>query len=73
MAEERERLRADVRRLLPVLAVPFYGTSSQRSMDDKQKFPAVLYGSLLFSGLFYIVVGVGCSLLYNQRGRAMGC
>ena len=54
-------------------AVPFYGTSSQRSMDDKQKFPAVLYGSLLFSGLFYIVVGVGCSLLYNQRGRAMGC
>lgn len=48
-------------------AVPFYGTSSQRSMDDKQKFPAVLYGSLLFSGLFYIVVGVGCSLLYNQR------
>ena len=48
-------------------AVPFYGTSSPRSMDDKQKFPAVLYGSLLFSGLFYIVVGVGCSLLYNQR------
>ena len=48
-------------------AVPFYGTSSQRSMDDKEKFPAVLYGSLLFSGFFYIIVGVGCSLLYNQR------
>lgn len=47
-------------------AVPFYGTSSQRSMDDKSKFPAVLYGSLLFSGFFYIIVGVGCSLLYNQ-------
>lgn len=46
-------------------AVPFYGTSSQRSMDDKSKFPAVLYGSLLFSGFFYIIVGVGCSLLYN--------
>ncbi|KNB43526.1 hypothetical protein JH06_2642 [Blastocystis sp. subtype 4] len=51
-------------------AVPFYGTSSQRSMDDKEKFPAVLYGSLLFSGFFYIIVGVGCSLLYNQQGIA---
>lgn len=47
-------------------AVPFYGTSSQRAMDDKSKFGGVLYGSLLFSGFFYIVVGVGCSLLYNQ-------
>ena len=47
-------------------AVPFYGTSSQRSMDDKSKFPCVLYSSLLFSGFFYIIVGIGCSLLYNQ-------
>lgn len=53
-------------------AVPFYGTSSQRSMDDKSKFPGVLYGSLLFSGMFYIIVGVGCSLLYNASGRNVG-
>ena len=41
-------------------------------MDDKSKFPGVLYGSLLFSGVFYIIVGVGCSLLYNASGRNVG-
>lgn len=53
-------------------AVPFYGTSSQRSMDDKSKFGGVLYGSLLFSGFFYILVGVGCSLLYNRAPGGIG-
>lgn len=49
-------------------AVPFYGTSSHRSMENKEKWTGVLYGSLLFSGCFYIIVGVGCSLLYNLQG-----
>ena len=53
-------------------AVPFYGSSSQRSMDDKSKFPAVLYGSLLFSGFFYIIVGVSGSLFYSDPGRCAG-
>ena len=44
-------------------AVPFYG---------KSKFGGVLYGSLLFSGFFYILVGVGCSLLYNRAPGGIG-
>ena len=58
------------------LIVPSDASQVLKEKNNTWHFPLFrmsVYGSLLFSGLFYIVVGVGCSLLYNQRGRAMGC